>query len=122
MKYRMYMLQYKDWRELEVFQKGFVNVRGHFVYNIWGKDEFGKKCVNNVAKDVWDRFDVPVVEYQTAKKETREKKEKYLNRTTKNWSNPIFKSDNRRINNEEIEKWLAEHNNLDLNNIKDEGE
>lgn len=122
MKYKMYMLQYKDWKELEIFQKGFVNVRGHLVYNIWGKDELGKKCVNNVAKDVWDRFDVPVVEYQMTEKETREKKEKYLNRTTKEWSNPIFKSDKRRTKNEEIEKWLAEHNNLDLNSIKDEGE
>lgn len=114
----MYMIQYRVWKELEVYQKGFCNVRGHFVYNIHGVDENNKKCMNNVAKDVWDRFDVPIIEFQVRKKESRKKKEKILNREKRTWTRGIDKS-YRKINNEEIEEWLAKHNGLDLSNLSE---
>lgn len=120
MKYRMYMLQYRKWEELEVYQKGYCNVRGHYVYNIHGKDEQGHKCMNNVSKDVWDRFDVPVIEFKMRKRErkSRKEKEKVLNKSKKTWSRKIDKFF-RRVKNDEIEKWLAEHNNMDLNNLSE---
>ncbi len=118
MKYRMYMIQYRKWEELEIYQKGYCNVRGHLVYNIHGKDEQGHKCMNNVAKEVWDRFDVPVIEFEVRKKQSRKEKEKQLNREKKTWSRGVDKF-YRRIKNEDIEKWLAEHNGLDMNNLSE---
>lgn len=119
MKYKMYMIQYRKWEELEIYQKGFCNVRGHLVYNIHGKDEQGHKCMNNVSKDVWDRFDVPVIEFAVRKKQSRKEKEKILNREKKTWTRKIDKT-TRKIENNEIEQWLAEHNGLDLNNLLEE--
>lgn len=112
------MVQYRKWVELEIYQKGYCNVRGHLVYNIHGMDADGHKCTNNVAKDVWDRFDVPVIEFQMRKKQSRKEKEKQLNREKRTWTRKIDKCC-RKIKNDEIEKWLAEHNGLDLNNLSE---
>ncbi len=59
MKYRLYLLYKHEWGELEITSKGKCDVRGHWIYYLKGKHD-GHNVSGNVAKDVWERFDVPI--------------------------------------------------------------
>jgi len=100
----------KVWGDCEIVKKGFADLVRRKVYNIHGINPDGFKACTNVAKDVWDRFDVPIVEYEVRKKYKRELWEK-SKEAKKEYRYPIFKS-RKRVRNEEIENWLAEKYNI----------
>lgn len=117
-KYRLYLVSRRNWQDCEIVQKGFVNLGKRKVYNLHGVADNGNKAVNNVAKDVWDRFDVPIIEHEVRRRDKRDAWEKNLEPRTK-WKGPIPKS-RRKIQNEEIEKWLAENYGIDLEHLSED--
>lgn len=111
-KYRIYVVSRKVWCDCEIVKKGFLNLGKRIVYNIHGVNDDGHKACANVAKDVWDRFNVPIVEYTMREKEQRGFWEK-TQKGKKTYRYPIQKS-RKKVQNEEIERWLTEKYDLDL--------
>lgn len=111
-KYHMYVVSRKNWQDCEIVKKGFAKVRdGVTAYNIHGVAENGDKACNNVAKEVWNRFDVPIIEYTVRKKKRRNIIEREL--LPKSISNSPVSRSRKKVLNDEIEKWLAEKYNVD---------
>lgn len=125
MTYRMYVVgkRWNVFKDAEIYQKGYCVITDiHTVYNLWGtfidsNDNKPHKVVNNVSKEVWDRFDVPVVKMEKRKRDRKDLKE-FDTQPVKEKSK-INKSEGRKVQNDEIEKWLAENYNIDLELIKE---
>ena len=103
--------------EFEVKSKIRTSVRGHYTYMLQGITDKGNKANALVNKSQWDEFDVPVEERVIDKKIDRRKKRIKAMQPVVGRKTPVPKS-KRRAYNEEIEKWLAEHYDIDLDDIR----
>lgn len=120
MKYRLYLLYKHEWGELEITSKGKCDVRGHWIYYLQGEDN-GHKVSGNVAKDVWDRFDVPITESKIRPRRKRDDYKKALDMEV--YHHGKIRKTYKKVLNNEIEQWLAEKYNItenDINKEKDE--
>lgn len=97
-----------------VLSKIRTDVRGHLTYLLCCKTEKGRIITTLVNKDQWEQFDVPIQERQINKVDRQAMRKRML-QPGKKLKKP--KKKEIRIYNEEIEKWLADHYNLDLNNL-----
>jgi len=104
--------------EFEVTRKIRTNVRGKYTYMLQGVTEKGNVANRLVNKSQWDSFDVPVVEREVSKNTNRRKIRNDSMKPAIGRKTSIPKS-KRRAYNEEIEKWLAEHYDLDLDDLKE---
>ena len=105
--------------EFEVKSKIRTNVRGHYTYMLKGVTDMGHQAVALVNKSQWDGFDVPVEEKTVSKKADRRRMRNDAMQPVVGRKTPVPKSQ-RRAYNEEIERWLAEHYDIDLDRLKDE--
>lgn len=113
-KYRMYVVSKKYWDDCEIVKKGIVNVRQNsHIYNLHGVSSKGHKACSNVAKEVWDRFDVPVVEHKVKRDIPRNSLENEMDLRKRKTKQKISK-DRRKIENDDIERWLAEKYDMSL--------
>ena len=103
--------------EFEVNFKIRTNVRGHYTYMLQGITDKGNKANALVNKSQWDAFDVPVGERVIDKKINRKKKRIKAMQPVVGRKTPVPKS-KRRAYNEEIEKWLAEHYDVDIDDLR----
>ena len=103
--------------EFEVKSKIRTNVRGHYTYMLQGITDKGNVANALENKSQWDEFDVPVEERVIDKKIDRKKKRIKAMQPVVGRKTPVPKS-KRRAYNEEIEKWLAEHYDIDLDDIR----
>lgn len=107
--------------EFEVKSKIRTDVRGHFTYMLQGLTDKGNKANALVNRSQWDKFDVPVEERVIEKKTDRRRmRNRYLKPSRKR-KTPVPKS-KRKVYDEEIERWLAEHYDIDLDDLKEDGE
>lgn len=105
--------------EFEVKSKIRTDVRGHYTYMLQGITDKGNVANALVNKSQWDGFDVPVKERVIEKKTNRKRKRTKAMQPVVGRRTPVPKS-KRRAYNEEIEKWLAEHYDIDIDDIKGE--
>jgi hypothetical protein len=100
---------------IEVISKIRTDVRGHFTYTLVGISPSGKKVSTLVNKEQWDEYNVPIEEKEINKKIDRKKQRIKGMKSSYKRKTPIPKSQ-RKVYNEEIEKWLIEHYDLDILN------
>ena len=103
--------------EFEVKSKIRTNVRGHYTYMLQGITDKGNVANALVNKSQWDEFDVPVEERVIDKKIDRRKKRIKAMQPVVGRKTTVPKS-KRRAYNEEKKKWLAEHYDIDLDDIR----
>ena len=103
----------------EVNSKIRTNVRGHYTYMLQGITDKGNKANALVNKSQWDEFDVPVEERVVERKIDRKRKRIKAMQPVVGRRTPVPKS-KRRAYNEEIEKWLAEHYDIDIDDLRGE--
>ena len=98
---------------INIISKIRTNVRGHLTYALIGLSPSGKKVSALVNKEQWEEYDVPIEEKEINDKIDRKKQRiKGLQPAYKRKTS-IPKSQ-RKVYNEEIEKWLVEHYDLDV--------
>ena len=111
MRFRAYVLSEGD-VEFEVTNKIRTDVRGHYTYMLQGVTDRGRKANALVNRSQYDRFDVPSeersVERKIDRKSIRRKSIEPARRPA---------SGGRRALNEEVERWLAEHNGIDFDSL-----
>lgn len=105
--------------EFEVKSKIRTNVRGHFTYMLQGLTDKGNKACALVNQSQWDKFDVPIEERKIDKKVDRRRVRKSSMKPVVGRKTPVPKSQ-RKVYNEEIERWLAEHYDIDLDDLKED--
>jgi hypothetical protein len=111
--FEAYSIHDKEKVMITVTSKIITNVLGHYTYTLIGISPSGNKVSTLVNKEQWDEYDVPIEEKKIDKKIDRKRQRvKGLNPIYKR-KTPIPKSQ-RKVYNEEIEKWLAEHYDLNL--------
>lgn len=115
--FHAYSIGDKQFIDIVVYKKIVTHVHRHFTYTLVGKSTTGKIVTTLVNKSQWDKYDVPFEEKVIDKKinvmfKRAAKMKKKRKRKTK------LPKNMRRCYNEEIEKWLAEHYDLDLDNLK----
>lgn len=115
MKYNMYVFDIGQKEDVEIIEKkwGQTNEK-HFIYILKGITARGTYATSNVNKEVWDRYDVPIVKMEV-KKHARNEYE--ISRKNYKRKMKIPPKSQRKVENEEIEKWLAEHLDLDWEKI-----
>lgn len=121
MKFRAYVLGEKQFADFEVTSKIRTDVRGHLVYVLCGFTERGNKASATVNKSQWDAFDVPMVEKSVNKKTDRKRKRNNSMQPHIGRKTPVPKNQ-KRVYDEEIERWLASHYGIDLNELPKEDE
>ena len=104
--------------EFEVKSKIRTDVRGHFTYMLQGLTDKGNKANALVNKSQWDKFDVPIEERVVGKKTDRKRMRNKELKPAVGRKTPIPKSQKKAYN-EEIEKWLAEHYDINLDDLKE---
>ena len=114
-KFRTYVLVEKQDAEFEVTNKIRTNVRGHYTYMLQGLTERGNKANAVVNKSQYDKFDVPESEREITGKIHRDTIQDNL-LSKKRKPRPLTKN-KRKAYNEEIERWLAEHNGIDFDKL-----
>lgn len=108
--------------EFEVTSKIRTDVRGHLTYMLRGVSERGIRLHTLVSKSQWDRYDVPVEEREVTRtaKQNRDLRRDALSRSLRppmpRQKTKVPKS-RKRVENEEIERWIAEHNGLDFDRL-----
>ena len=107
--------------EFEVMSKIRTDVRGHYTYMLQGLTDRGNKANALVNRSQWEMFDVPVEERKVERKADRRRTREKAMQPAVGRSTPIPKSQ-RKAYNEEIERWLAEHYDIDLDRLKEEDE
>ena len=107
--------------EFEVKSKIRTNVRGHFTYMLQGLTDKGNKANALVNKSQWDKFDVPIEERAIDKKVDRRRIRNSAMQPNVGRKTPIPKNE-KRVYNEEIERWLAKHYDIDLDTLKEYGD
>lgn len=118
MKFIAYVPCEKGKVEFEVSSKIRTNVRGHLTYMLTGLTEKGHKACALVNQSQWDKFDVPIEEREIAKKVDRKRLRNKSMQPAVGRKTPIPKSE-KRVYNEEIERWLAKHYDIDLDTLKE---
>ena len=115
MKYNMYVFDIGQKEDVEIIEKkwGQTNEK-HFIYILKGRTIRGTYATSNVNKEVWDRYDVPITKMEV-KKHARNEYE--ISRKNYKRKMKIPPKSRRKVENEEIEKWLAEHLDLDWEKI-----
>ena len=117
--FEAYSLNDKKRVMMKVESKMVSDIRGHLTYNLIGFSPSGYKISVLVNKDQWDEFDVPVETRKVEKKINRKKyRIKRLNISEDDKPKTPPKS-KRRVYNEEIENWLIEHYDLNLDDLKE---
>lgn len=91
-----------------------TNVKGHLTYTLCCRTQKGKTITSFVNREQWEQFDVPIQEKQADKVDRRRIRKRLMKPSKKIIKPRKYKT---QIYNEEIEKWLADHYNLDLNNL-----
>ena len=119
MRFKAYVLVEHGTVEFEVMSKIRTDVRGHLTYMLQGLTDKGNKANALVNKSQWDMFDVPVVEKTIAKKKDRGFARNKAMQPAIGRKTPIRKCEKRAYN-EDIEKWLAEHYDIDMDDLKEE--
>lgn len=119
MKFTAYVMVEGGTVEFEVTQKIRTDVRGHLTYMLQGLTDKGNKANALVNKSQWDKFDVPIIERKIEKTTNRKRMRNRLMQPAIGRKTPIPKSQKKAYN-EEIEKWLAEHYDIDLDKLKDD--
>lgn len=119
MRFTAYVMMEGGTVEFEVTQKIRTDVRGHFTYMLQGLTDKGNKANALVNKSQWDKFDVPIIERKIEKTTNRKKMRNDSMRPAVGRKTPIPKSQKKAYN-EEIEKWLADHYDIDLDELKDD--
>ena len=110
-----YVLVEKKESEFEVTNKIRTDVRGHYTYMLQGRTKLGNKANAVVNKSQYDKFDVPSEERVVTRKINRRTiQNNTLSKKRK--ERPLPKS-RRKAYNEDIERWLAEHNGIDFDKL-----
>ena len=104
--------------EFEVTAKIRTDVRGHLTYMLTGLTAKGHKACALVNKSQWDNFDVPIEEREVPKKVDRKRMRNKSMQPAVGRKTPIPKSQ-KRVYNEDIEKWLADHYDINLDDLKE---
>ena len=118
MRFTAYVLVEGGKVEFEVKSKIRTNVRGHFTYMLQGLTDKGNKANALVNKSQWDKFDVPIEEKEVGRTDRRRTRNSSMQPAVGR-KTPIPKNE-RKAYNEEIERWLAEHYDIDLDDLKEE--
>ncbi len=119
---RGYCTATRRMEEFEVTSKIRTDVRGHFTYMLRGTGPRGITLHALVNKTQWDRYDVPVVEKAVTRtaKQNRELRDdaamRYLKKPLPKQKSKVKKC-RKRVFNEDIERWIAEHNDLDFDKL-----
>lgn len=103
---------------MEVIEKVRTNVRGHLTYVLKGITENGKTASALVNKGQWDMYDVPIVQRSIDKKTDRKRQRVKSLRQGRRYKKDLPKAE-RRAYNEQIQKWIVEHYDIDLDNLKE---
>lgn len=104
--------------DMVVLEKIRTDVYGHLTYVLIGVSENGTRFSTLVNKSQWDRYDVPVTEKKVEGKkhnDIRRKKRIKMLRPTK--KTPLPQKSRRKVINVEIERWLAEHYDIDFDSM-----
>lgn len=118
MRFTAYVFQEGGVVEFEVLSKIRTNVRGHYTYMLQGLTDLGNKANALVNQSQWERFDVPVEERAVGRKTDRRRMRNRRMQPAVGRGTPVPKSQ-RKAYNEEIERWLAEHYDIDLDELKE---
>ena len=121
MKFTAYILGERQFAEFEVTSKIKTDVHGHFTYSLRGVTENGTKASTVVNKSQWDKYDVPCEERFIEKIPDRKRKRNKSMQPVIGRSTPVPKGQ-RRVYDEEIEKWLASHYEIDIDNAQEYSE
>lgn len=118
MKFHAYVLVEGGTVEFEVEKKIRTDVYGHYTYMLQGFTEKGHKANAVVNKSQWDKFNVPSEERVVEKKLKHVRRSSRLSsmKPSKKNKTPINKH-RKKVFNEEIEKWLADHYDIDLEKL-----
>jgi len=119
MKFVTYVPCEKAKVEFEVTAKIRTDVRGHLTYMLTGLTAKGHKACALVNQSQWDNFDVPIEERRIDKKVDRRRVRNDSMQPVVGRKTPVRKSE-KRVYNKEIEQWLAEHYDIDLDDLKEE--
>ena len=119
MRFRAFVLVEHGTVEFEVTRKIRTDVRGHLTYMLQGVTDKGNKANALVNKSQWDKFDVPVEEKVVSKNADRRRVRNKAMQPAIGRKTPIRKCEKRAYN-EDIEKWLAEHYDIDMDDLKEE--
>jgi hypothetical protein len=103
--------------DLIVVKKIVTSVRGHLTYVLVGKTNSDKTVSTLVNKSQWDKYNVPIEEKEVKDKINRKSNVVYGIQGRKKRKSKQPKS-KRKCYNEEIEKWLADHYDLNLDELK----
>jgi hypothetical protein len=113
--FEAYSLNEKKRVLLTIEKKIISDIRGHLTYNVIGTSPAGYKMSVLVNKEQWEQFDVPIETRKIDKKVNRKRiRLKRLNMSEDN-KPKIPPKNKRQVYNEEIEKWIIEHFNLNIN-------
>lgn len=113
--FHAYSVSHKNFVDFIVESKIKTKVRGHFTYILKGKTFNHKSITSLVNKEQWQQFDVPIEERNINKKIDRKKIRNKLLKPCKKVKKP--RKFQTKIYNEQIEKWLIDNYNIDLNKI-----
>ena len=106
------------------FTSYFSGGHQHTVYMLYGVRASGARATAMVNHEQWEKFNVPIEEHKPRSKseikEEHSKKMKLIACPKPKTPKEPGKN-KRRAHNEEIEKWLLEHNGLDFNALTDDG-
>lgn len=119
MKFSTYVPCERGTVEFEVTAKIRTDVRGHLTYMLTGLTAKGNKACALVNQSQWEKFDVPIEERKIDKKVDRRRVRKSSMKPVVGRKTPVPKSQ-RKVHNEEIERWLAEHYDIDLDDLKED--
>ena len=92
----------------------------HTVYELYGIRKNGKKATCFCNKQQWDKFDVPIKERKPrSKSEIKSEHKSKLEIISYSKDAKKRSVRKRKVYNEEIEKWLLEHNDIDFQKLID---
>ena len=114
------------WEKCKVVKKTYTTYfacnRWRTVYMLWGVRVDGRQATLFCNKERWDEYDVPVEETKVRSKEEKKAEHKInveLLACPKEKKEREKPKNCKRVYNEEIEKWLLEHNGIDFSNLLD---
>lgn len=107
----------RKYTELTVLEKNRTDVRGHMTYVLVGITKDGHRCGALVNKSQWDRYDVPIKEKKISKKGIAVREAKRIKSQKPEWKTRPPKKFRRKVISNEVEKWLAEHYDIDFDSL-----
>ena len=108
--------------EFEVKSKIRTDVRGHKTYMLRGVTDRGSNMCTLVNRSQWEKFDVPVEEerFIVRKTDHRAMRNNQLKPSAERRKHRMNLKHDKVVYNEEVERWLAEHYDIDLDKLKDD--